>query len=147
MIQEQLHSVEVGTALQQTTPGFTPQVVHVEIHLRQVLAAAGEKPAVRSPMRPVADRGKPKRRAHLLIVLQALADLVAEHVRVTLELLAIRIVPPELEHRPEFLRQRNVPFVNPTGRYTWAPAAWLAGPSTMRAHPCHLLPAPAGRNR
>src|SRR5439155_4936343 len=129
VIQEQLHRVEISAALQQTAPGFTPQVVPVEIHLRQLLAAAGEKPAVRSPMRPVADRAKPKRRAHLLIVLQALADLVAEYVTPRVR------TPRRLDRAGAVRASPEVPAIaecyrssTPTGRYTWAPAAWLAGP-------------------
>ena len=67
VIQEQLHGVEIGAALQKPTAGFAPQVVQVEIHLRQLLAAAGKEPAVRSAVRSVADRTKSKRRPRLLI--------------------------------------------------------------------------------
>jgi hypothetical protein len=82
MIQEQLHCVEVRAALQQTASGLAPQVVRVEVHLRQLLAAAGQEPTVRGPMRAVTDRAEPKRRACLLLILEALADFVAEHVRI-----------------------------------------------------------------
>jgi len=109
VIQEQLDGVEIGPALQQPAAGLAPQVVHVEIHLPELLATAGEEPPVRAQVRPMGDRAESKRRPGLLIVLEALADFVPEHVRVRCELLAVRIVPPEFEHGPELLRKRQVP--------------------------------------
>ena len=109
MVQEQLHRVEIGAALQQTASGLAPQVVHVEVHLRKLLAAAGKESTVRSPMWTVTDRARPKRRPRLLVVLQAFADFVAEDVRFRLEFLAIRIMPAKFKHRPQLLRQWDVP--------------------------------------
>jgi hypothetical protein len=84
--------MKVGPTLQQPAAGLAPQVVHVEVHLRELLAAAQHEPAIRPPVRPVADGAEPECRPRLLIILQALAEFVAEHVRVGFELLAVRIV-------------------------------------------------------
>jgi hypothetical protein len=92
VIQEQLHGMQIRAALEQPAASLAPQIVHVEVHLRDLLAAAGQEPAVRSLVWPVAERASPKRRPRLLIVLQAFADFVAEHVRFRSELVAIRIV-------------------------------------------------------
>ena len=108
MIQEELYGVEIGPTLQQPATGFAPQIVHVQVHLGELLAAARSEPAVRSPVWSMGDRAKAERRPGLLIVLQALADFVAEHVRIGFELLAIWIVPPQFEHSPECARHAIV---------------------------------------
>jgi len=92
VVQEQLHRVEIGAALQQTASGLAPPVVQVEIHLRELLAAAGKESAGRSPVRTVTECAKPKRRPGLLVVLEAFADFVAEHVRVWLERFEVPLV-------------------------------------------------------
>src|SRR5206468_7480146 len=92
VIEEQLDGVEIGAALQQSTAGFAPQIVHVQIQFRELLPAAREESAVRSPVRSVADRSEPQRGPGLLVVPDTLANLVPEHVRIGSERLAVRIV-------------------------------------------------------
>jgi hypothetical protein len=87
-----LNGVEIGAALQQSTAGFAPQIVHIQIQFRKLLAAARKESAVVSPVRSVADHAESKRRLCLLVVLQAFAEFVAEHIRIGSELLAVRIV-------------------------------------------------------
>ena len=82
---------EIGAALQQSTAGFAPQIVHVQVQFRELLAAAGKEPAVRSPVRSVANGVEPQGRPGLLIISDA--NLVAEHLRIGSERLAIGIVP------------------------------------------------------
>src|SRR5438105_8950383 len=65
---------------QESASGLAPQVVHVEVHLRQLLAAAGKEATVRCPTRTVTDRAEPKCRPCLLVVLDAFADFIAEDV-------------------------------------------------------------------
>ena len=42
MIEEQLNGVEIGAPLQQSTAGFAPQIVHVQIQFRELLPSARE---------------------------------------------------------------------------------------------------------
>lgn len=81
VIEEQLNGVEIDTALQESAASFAPEIVHVQIQFRELLAAAGKESAGRSPVRAVPNCAQSQRGPRLLVVLQTLPDLVAERTR------------------------------------------------------------------